>query len=101
MATKIQDNMKTILEMLAAKPRDVGGYAWIGGKEVQEATKLIPAEINDAVNLLAEQGMVEAYRSLGTAPFDFYMVSITPRGRYEHETRTFEHWGNCGRRIAV
>ncbi len=84
-ATKIQENMNAILEMLAAKPRDEGGYAWVSGKDVQEATKLIPAEINDAVNLLEEQRMVETYRSLGTAPFDFYMVSIAPRGRYEHE----------------
>jgi len=77
--------IERILRVLAEAPRDDVGYAWVSGKKLQEATGLSPAEINDAVVVLSESGIVELFRYLGTAPFVFGQVTITPRGRYEWE----------------
>lgn len=52
---------------------------------LQELTDLTPIEINDAVELLEQAGLVETLKFLGTHPFNFYHVELTPRGRYEYE----------------
>ena len=85
MGRSIDENVQLVLRVLAEKPRDADGYSWISGQELQDSTKLSPAEINDAVTILGESGMVELMRYLGTAPFVFGEVSITSRGRYELE----------------
>lgn len=88
MERSIDDNIQLVLRILAEKPRDGGGYSWISGQELQNSAGLSPAEINDAVTILGESGMVEVMRWLGTAPFVFGQVGITSRGRYELERMT-------------
>jgi hypothetical protein len=46
---------------------------------------MAPDRLNDAVSVLEDSGYVKAVRVMGTAPFDFYDVYITPQGRYELE----------------
>jgi hypothetical protein len=46
---------------------------------------LSPPQVNDAVTILVENGFAEWQRFLGTAPFVFGYVQITPRGRVELE----------------
>jgi len=55
------------------------------GANVSEGTGLQPAEVNDAVTILVENGYAEALRFLGTSPYRFGLVYITARGRVEHE----------------
>jgi hypothetical protein len=44
-----------------------------------------PDRLNVAVSVLENSGYVKALRVMGTAPFDFHDVYITPRGRLELE----------------
>lgn len=81
----IKDNMKTVLEALAKAKRDEAGEAWTSGKELQKTSGLSPANINDAVKILKDKGLVETLESLGTAPFNFQIVTITAHGRLELE----------------
>ena len=52
--------------------------------QLQELTDLTPIEINDAVELLEQAGLVETLKADGTKPFNFCKVELTPRGRYEY-----------------
>ena len=85
MAESIESAIQYVLHALANEPRSSAGDAWVGGEELEKTTGLSPPKINDAVALLAESGMAESFRAMGTAPFDFVQVQITPRGRYEWE----------------
>ncbi|MPZ06617.1 MAG: hypothetical protein GEU26_09415 [Nitrososphaeraceae archaeon] len=40
---------------------------------------LTPGEINDAISILEESGFVKAKRAVGTHPYAFYSVLLTPR----------------------
>jgi len=55
------------------------------GADLQKATDLPPHDINDAIALLQRSGYVEWRQYLGTAPYNFGHVWITPVGRYEVE----------------
>lgn len=58
------------------------------GTLLQELTGLTSQEINDAIELLSENGAVDVLRLLGTAPYHFGIASVTARGRYlYHESR--------------
>ena len=57
----------------------------VEGWALQEMTGLPPHEINDAIALLESSGYTEWRRYLGTAPYTFGHVWITPVGRYEAE----------------
>lgn len=52
---------------------------------VADALDMSPDRLNDAVSVLDDSGYVKALRVMGTAPFDFLKVYITPQGRYELE----------------
>jgi len=88
MAKSIQENASIILSTLATKSRNSMGRIEVSGSELQKLTRLTPAEINDAVTILEESGYVEWLRYLGTTPFVFGGVTLTPRGRYEYERMT-------------
>lgn len=55
------------------------------GATLHEVTGLQPHDINDAITLLERSGYVEWRQYLGTAPYNFGHVWITPVGRYEAE----------------
>jgi len=85
MPKTIQNNANRILKALAKQPRQEGVNAELTGAELAHATQLTPNEINDAVSVLREAGLVEWLQTLGTGPYDFNSVWITARGRYETE----------------
>ena len=49
MEKTIEKNMVLILQVLGQQERSEHGEAWMSGQMLGEATKLEPAEINDAV----------------------------------------------------
>src|SRR5437773_1233465 len=50
-----------------------------------DSISISPDDLNDAVTILEENGLVEWVRWLGTHPFAFGSVNSTPRGKYEYE----------------
>jgi len=84
METEIDRDARVILALLAARPRD----QFVPAKEIADETNLSPDRVNDAVALLVESGYAEWIQVMGTAPFDFGDVYITPRGRYEQQRRS-------------
>jgi len=85
MAGTVEENAAAIMEMLANLPRDEMGSADAAGDLIAENTGLGAAEINDAVTILVEGGYAEWQQYLGTAPYAFAEISLTPRGRFEYE----------------
>ena len=85
MAKSIKENATIILECLATSPRDSVGHADVNGDQIAGKTNLTAVEINDAVSILVNSGYAEWLQTMGTAPYIFHSVSITPIGRYEFE----------------
>lgn len=81
----IEDNAFLVLSTMANLPRDEVEKFNFGGHQISDLTNLAPDEINDAVAILADSGLVEQLVTLGCAPYDFFSVTITARGRYEYE----------------
>jgi hypothetical protein len=79
----IEENMLKLLDILGKEPINEVGEGWVNGLKLQEATGLSPTEINYAITILLQQGLVEWQQFTETAPFIFGYVTITPRGRYE------------------
>lgn len=77
--------VKQVLELLASQERNESGQAWTTGKEIHERsrgrTDIIPADINDAIEIAENRGFVEVLKALGTSPFTFQSVTITAEGR--------------------
>ncbi len=85
MSKSLQEMATDVLRVLAKVSRDEIGRAETDGATIAKVTGLSPADINDAVSLLVHSGYAEWRQYLGTAPFIFGSVRITPVGRYEHE----------------
>jgi len=85
MANSIEENARIILKALAEPPRAGVGAEEVPGEELTAMTGLSPEEINDAVAILVDAGFVEWLQGMGTTPYLFSVVWITPRGRYEYE----------------
>lgn len=81
----IANNASVLLGILAEQPRPEGGNAEFSGRDLAEVSNLSPNEINDSITVLVESGLVEWLQTLGTGPYDFNVVWITARGRYEYE----------------
>ena len=85
MAATIKENAGILLATLYEESKKPGQQEGIDGSRIQELTKLEPDQINDAVAILLDNGYVEWQQYLGTAPFEFGSVEITPRGKAEYE----------------
>ena len=81
MRTQIDRDAIELLRILADAPRD----EYTRGPELCTRSDLDSGRINDAVTLLVDAGHADWVQSLGTAPYDFGHVTITPRGRYESQ----------------
>lgn len=81
----IEENAKLILGFLAAQERNDIGVSYVAGEKIAEGTGLSPDDINDAITILVDSGLADWVRVMGTAPYIFGDVGITPRGRYEYE----------------
>lgn len=83
MPRSIEESANIVLRFLYDRPRKAGEL--VEGPDIISATNLSPDEVNDAVAILRDAGLLEGIDFLGTAPFDFGAVSITARGRHEVE----------------
>lgn len=86
MAKTVEENAGIVLESLYYEFPKTKDKFEIDGKRVQGLTELTPQEINDAVSILIDAGYVEWLQYMGTTPFDFGYVWITPRGKLEYES---------------
>lgn len=89
-STEIEKNQDVILQYLYQKSLEsISGKTSpsADGEIIREATNLEPIQINDAIELLHDFGLVERFTSIGTAPYSFYLVEITARGKYEIQRR--------------
>jgi len=85
----VREDAAVVLLFLAnyeESPGDVkrGRYAF-DGTELSEKSRLSPDRLNDAVNVLEDNGYVETMKFLDTAPYAFGQVELTSRGRVEAE----------------
>jgi len=87
LSTEIERNQDRILRFLYEKAAESADERLIKNDEIHEAINLQPVQINDAIELLHDSGFVEWFRTMGTAPYKFTMVKITPRGKYEVQRR--------------
>jgi hypothetical protein len=87
METPTQKNMFRVLDYLLKKQKELNDEIYVSGKDLVEGTGLSAIEINDSVDLLHDQGLVDWFQTLGTAPFNFNCVKINARGKYELERR--------------
>ncbi|MCK4787082.1 MAG: hypothetical protein KAV87_25210, partial [Desulfobacteraceae bacterium] len=91
MAKTVEENAAIVLEALHTEAPKVSDQFSINGEKVQELTGLTPQEINDSVSILIDAAYVEWLQELGTHPFDFACVWITPRGKLEYERAKKEY----------
>ena len=97
MAATIKENAGIILTALYEESQKPGQPDEVTGQRLQELTKLAPDQINDAVAILRDNGYIEWQQFIGTSPFDFGYVEITPRGKVEYEraveqSKTVSFW---------
>ena len=77
----LEQTIQQVLEFLSGVPRDDSGFGWTMGDPIAEATGLPAGDINDAVTLLVESGTAKWLPGMGSHPWQFILVAITPRGR--------------------
>jgi hypothetical protein len=78
MTNTIEENSFKILQALAQLPR--GNYS-LTGPELNKLVDLSPDEINDASKILYKSGHIIWLRWMGTGPYLFGNINITPKGR--------------------
>jgi len=87
LSNEIEENKDVVLRFLHKKDFESHDEEWVTGNEISEATDLKPSQINDAIELLRDLGLVEWLLHYGTSPYDFGFVKINARGKYEIERR--------------
>lgn len=85
MLKSLQDITTNVLLLLAKMRSTTNARGEVDGPTLAEITRLSPGDLNDAISLLQRSGFVEWRQYLGTSPFEFGRVWITPVGRYEAE----------------
>lgn len=81
----LEKSAAKLLLLLAKKREMVPERPEIDGPALADISGLPPHDINDAIALLGRSRYVEWHNILGSEPFDFGEVWITPIGRYEAE----------------
>lgn len=75
-----------ILEYLYSRDSEIYGIQ-IKGNIISAATNLTAEQVNDAVELLENSGLVESFEAYGTMPYKFHAVRITASGKDEVQKR--------------
>lgn len=82
-------DVKTVLIALANNKQieidSAKGRYTLEGNEIASITNLAPEKINDAVEILEENGYIDVTKTFGTTPYNFKWVELTARGRLEAE----------------
>lgn len=61
------------------------GRYMLDGSELRAATGLQPNQLNDAIEVLEDNGYIELHKFLGTSPYSFGRAGLNARGRLELE----------------
>jgi hypothetical protein len=77
----VEENAQSTLRLLCQLPSTEAGETAVQGGVVQQRLGLAPEDINEAVALLVQRGLVRIYKLVGTGVFNFYTVSPTVAGR--------------------
>lgn len=85
MSKPLQELATDVLMLLAKMRSSTNTRGEVDGPTLAEITSLTPNDLNDAVSILQRSGYVEWRQYLGTSPFVFGHVWVTPVGRYEAE----------------
>src|SRR5438876_5077088 len=85
MVQSLQEIATNVLLLLAKMRSTTDARGEVDGPTLAEITNLSPGDLNDAASLLQRSGFVEWRKYLGTGPYEFGHVWITPVGRYEAE----------------
>lgn len=85
MSKTLQELATSVLTLLVKMRNSTNTRGEVDGPTLAEITSLSPNDLNDAVSLLQRSGYVEWRQYLGTGPFVFGHVWVTPVGRYEAE----------------
>lgn len=82
--TQIQEDSLAIIKILAEcenEPNDPDkGTYQLRNEAVARLTNLTPQRINTAAHFLKDQGLLKMNTSLGTHPYNFLGISLTPQG---------------------
>lgn len=96
----IENNAYSILETIANKVPNESGRSVMHNSELQSVLlDLKPGEINDAVEILKESGLLDVKYVVGTYPYTFYNITLTPRGRYEFQRQSIGRQFSSGEEI--
>ena len=80
--------MRIVLEALSKAKRDPIGEAWVPSEKLSKDINLESADLNDAIELLHEQGLVKCLQVPDSSPFICTQVAITARGRLTLQKNT-------------
>jgi hypothetical protein len=79
------DILKALVEYKQIENDSKQGRYALDGETIREITSLSPERINDAVEILENNGYIESRKVLGMHPYLFMHIEATPRGRMEWE----------------
>ena len=85
MPKPLQEIATDVLMLLAKMRSTSNTRGEVDGPTLAQITSLSSNDLNDAISLLQRSGYVEWRQYLGTGPYEFGHVWITPVGRYEAE----------------
>lgn len=88
MSSLIEVNMRNVLEILSKAKRDPIGDAWVSAEYLRNESNLDSADLNDAIELLHEQGLVKCLQVPDSSPYLCTQVAITARGRLALQKNT-------------
>jgi hypothetical protein len=83
--TALEKSIDGVLSCLAGVQRDDTGYGWATGDMISNSTGLSSDDINDAVTLLVQSGHARWLAGIGSHPWRFVLVAMTPQGRAMYE----------------
>lgn len=85
MAGTVKENAGILLGTLYDDSKKKDYCEEVSGEMLHDLTKLAPNEVNDAASVLVDNGYAEWLQEMGTHPYDFSNIIITPRGKVEYE----------------
>jgi len=85
--TEIEKNQYLILRYLYQTDKKLGGNISFNPDDIRKGTNLTPIQLNDAVELLDESGLIGSLPGSANPPYKFQAVWLTAKGKYEFEKK--------------
>ncbi|GJM08444.1 MAG: hypothetical protein DHS20C11_07200 [Lysobacteraceae bacterium] len=85
MSESTERNAFVVLKALSLSKDSDGNSFPVEAEKLAADTKLQPGTLNTVATILVDSGLAEWRQWLGTSPFHFGEINLTPRGRYELE----------------